>query len=223
MVWERRSGPDGKRSDRKLWVALEGPCCAGKTTLGLGLAATMSDIVLVRVVCYADHVGGGRFLPRPVPGSAVEDHPALQTLLTIDAERTSIARQTPCELVLLDRSVHTLLAHRHAIETVTGVEIASAAGRVVAASALAAWPDLVLFLDVPYQAILDRNRGKFPPDSIFVDATYNAGFRGYFSKLVDGGAADVVRLDATLEPEKLASVAEAHIRSLLAQMTDRLP
>ena len=66
---------------------------------------------------------------------------------------------------------------------------------------------------------------KFPPDSIFIDATYNAGFRGYFDKLVDGGAADVVRLDATLEPEKLVAVAETYIRPLLARArsTDRLP
>jgi hypothetical protein len=44
-------------------VALEGPCCAGKTTLGRLLVGALSDLRVAFVPCYADHAGGGRFLP----------------------------------------------------------------------------------------------------------------------------------------------------------------
>jgi uridine kinase len=47
-----------------LIVALEGPCCAGKTTLSRLLARELADLSVALVPCYADHAGGGRFLPR---------------------------------------------------------------------------------------------------------------------------------------------------------------
>jgi thymidylate kinase len=125
------------------------------------------------------------------------------------------AQRAPGDLVLMDRSVHTLLAHRHAIQSITGLALSEPAARVVAASCRAAWPDTVIFLDVPHPTILDRNRGKFPPGSIFIDAAYNRAFRQYFTTLADEPGARVVRLDATAKLEDLVAAAKAHIRYLL--------
>ncbi len=74
----------------KQWVAVEGPCCAGKTTLSRGLLERDDRASRSRHVhCYADHVGGGRFLPRPVPESVPEDQAAIRALLQIEAERVA--------------------------------------------------------------------------------------------------------------------------------------
>jgi thymidylate kinase len=197
------------------WVAVEGPCCAGKTTLARGLLDALDDMTLFQVVCYADHVGGGRFLPRPTPETVAEDAAALTDLLAIEADRVAAARASSTDLVLMDRSVHTLLAHRYALQRVTGLACFAAAERVIAQSTAPAWPDVVVFLDVPQQTVLDRNRGKFPPDSIFIDARLNAGIRAYFSRLAELADDRVMWLDATVEPAKLVTVVESQIRELL--------
>jgi thymidylate kinase len=198
-------------------VAVEGPCCAGKTTLSRGLLDAMIDISISHVRCYADHVGGGRFLPRPVPASLAEDREAVRTLLAVEADRVAYARVAARDLVLMDRGVHTLLAHRYALQQVTGLKCLAPAERLIARSSGVAWPDLVLYLDVPQRTVLDRNRGKFPPDSVFIDPVFNAGVRGYFCDATDRGDVGIVWLDATLDPAKLVSIAEVRIRELLQE------
>lgn len=205
----------GSATAGKQWVAVEGPCCAGKTTLSRGLLDRMSDIVISHVRCYADHIGGGRFLPRPVPQSLPEDQDAVNVLLAVEADRVTQAGVDTGDLVLMDRSVLTLLAHRYALQRVTGLALLAPAERAIAQSEAPAWPDLVLYLDVPQQMILDRNRGKFPADSIFIDPVFNTGIRGYFSEATDRGNIAIVWLDATLEPATLVNIAEGHIRGLL--------
>lgn len=206
--------PHVTRASGPSWVAVEGPSCAGKTTLSQRLLGELTDVRTYHVVCYADHVGGGRFLPRPVPDSVAEDQQALQVLLAIEAERTAGARAAASDLVLMDRSVYTLLAHRHAIQRMTGLACLAPAERVVAASTAPAWPDLVLYLDVTQQAVHDRNGGKFPADSIFIDAEFNTGFRDYFIRASRRNAR-IAWLDATLDPAELAATAQLQIRELL--------
>jgi thymidylate kinase len=170
--------------------------------------------MISHVKCYADHVGGGRYLPRPVPQSVPEDQEALRALLAIESDRVAGARAAASDLVLMDRSVHTLLAHRHAIQRLTGLACLTPAEGLIAQSQAPAWPDLVLYLDVTQQTILDRNRGKFPPDSIFIDTAFNTGIRAYFAD-TDRKTTPIVWLDATLDSAKLLSIAAVHIRELL--------
>jgi hypothetical protein len=103
----------------RLLVALEGPCCAGKTTLGRALLAELRDCEAALVACYADYAGGGRFLPRQEAGTVQEREEALRRLLEIEAARMA-AVPGSCELLIADRSVHTLLAHSYAMEGGTG-------------------------------------------------------------------------------------------------------
>jgi thymidylate kinase len=196
-------------------VAIEGPCCAGKTTLSRGLLNALRDLAFAHVHCYADHVGGGRFLPRPVPETLDEDAQALHELLLIEQDRTAVALASGNDLVLLDRGLHTLLAHRNAIERLAGLACFGLARRVLTQAGLQSWPDLVLYLDVPQQDIHDRNNGKFPPDSIFIDAIYNAGVRDYFAALAEQPQPAVAWLDATLAPAELVKMASARIRDLI--------
>jgi thymidylate kinase len=200
---------------------VEGPCCAGKTTLAHELLRRLSGLAVAHVKCYADHVGGGRYLPRPVPTSLSEDRRGLRNLLGVEADRVAFARARPHDLILMDRSVHTLLGHRLAIERMTGLRCFATARRALARSAAPAWPDLVIYLDVPQESVHSRNHGKFAADSIFINAEYNAAFRAYFAGLTRQDQPRMCWLDATRDAVGLGDLAEAQIRRLLGNRDAR--
>ena len=74
---------------------------------------------------------------------------------------------TGCGLILADRSVHTLLANSYALQCMTGTGFLAPSVRLLRSSPIPAWPDLVLYLDVPQDTIHRRNQGRFPPRSIY--------------------------------------------------------
>jgi len=202
---------------RPLRVAIEGPCCAGKTTLGHQLLDLL-DATVSWVADYADVVGGGRFLPPPEPSTISEEKRALHRFLDIEAHRMGRAHAAgdSLDLVLIDRSVHTLLAHCHALTQRTGTDFDAAADRIVRPSPLAVWPDLILYLDVGPDTIDRRNRGKFPPGSVFTDPDFNHAIRAYFTTVANAGTPPVTWLDATLDATLLAGSALAAISAAAA-------
>jgi len=204
-------------SGRPPLAALEGPCCAGKTTLGHLLMRDLHGLTVAFAKCYADHVGGGRYLPRQETRSVPGRQRALRELLRVEADR--LARlPSGGDLILADRSVHTLLAHSYALEQMTGVRVFEPSVRLLRASPLAAWPELVMYLDLPQQAVEGRNNGKFPPGSIYTDPGFNAAIRSYFLRLAGQNTPRLAWLDATLDLRELARLAEAQLRQLV---TDR--
>jgi thymidylate kinase len=201
-------------------VALEGPCCAGKTTLGHLLARSLSGLAVAFAPCYADYAGGGRFLPRQEAASVGEREEALRQLL--DVEATRLAALPPAlDLILADRSVHTLLANSYALEQMTGLALLGPSRRLLRASPVPAWPDLVLYLDLPQHAVQGRNNGKFPPGSIYTDPAFNAAIRAYFSRLAGQESPRVAWLDATLELTELAALARAELRQAMRRRDTR--
>ena len=206
-------------SHRPRTVAVEGPCCAGKTTLAHGLAHELSDLAVAYVKDYSDHVGGGRFLPHPVPNSIAEEQRALERFLSIEADRAAEVRSSAdqWDVVLIDRSIHTLLAHCHALTHLTGVDYIGLARDAVQRSSIPLWPDLVLYLDVSQDTINARNGGKFEDSSIFIDPDFNKGIRSYFLQLASLKQRQVVWLDATRDATMLRWVASEQVRALLDQ------
>ena len=199
-------------------VALEGPCCAGKTILGRLLMQELCELAVTFVPCYADHVGGGRFLPRQETDTVAEREQALRQLLLVEAGRLAQVPQA-CDVILEDRSVHTLLAHSCALQRRTGIGFLTPSVRLLRSSPVPAWPDLVLYLDLPQDAVPERNAGKFPPGSIYTDPDFNATVRAYFRRLAGRKAPPVAWLDATLELSDLARLAAARIRHETGQET----
>jgi thymidylate kinase len=194
-------------------TALEGPCCAGKTTLGRLLMRDLDGMTVAFVPCYADQAGGGRFLPRQEAATVAEREQALRQLLAIEAQR--LARVPGgCDVVVEDRSVHTLLAHSYALQRMTGTCFLAPSARLLRRSPIPAWPDLVLYLDLPQAAVHDRNQGKFPPGSIYTDEDFNAAIRAYFRRLAGRKTPRVAWLDATLDLPELTRLAAARIRHL---------
>lgn len=196
-----------------LIVGLEGPCCAGKTTLGRILTKHLSGDPVILVPDYSDFVGGGRFLPTPVPGSVKDEERALRRFLQIEADRTAAARRAtdPSGIVLIDRSIHSLLAHCHALTLRTGTDFDAVADHLVRSSPAAVWPQLVLHLDVIPDVVTRRNHGKFPTGSIFVDPVFNRGLRAYFADLAMSRPPDVTWLDGDSDARLLADSAAAAI------------
>jgi hypothetical protein len=198
-------------SELPCMAALEGPCCAGKTTLGRMLAQSPGGLAVAFLPCYADYAGGGRFLPRQEAASVGEREDALRQILDVEAGRLASLPPGP-DLILADRSVYTLLANSSALEQMTGLALLGPSERLLRASPAAAWPDLVLYLDLPQDAVQGRNNGKFPPGSIYTDAVFNAAIRAYFSRLAGRKAPRVAWLDATLDLPELARLAGAELR-----------
>lgn len=192
-------------------VALEGPCCAGKTTLGRSLTRDLNDLVVAFVPCYADHAGGGRYLPRQEAASIAERKQALRQLLRVEAGRLALL-PARCDVVLEDRSVHTLLANSYALERMTGNGFLAPSARLLHSSPVPAWPDLVLYLDLPQNVVHERNEGKFPTGSIYIDPEFNAAIRAYFRRLAGQKTPHLVWLDATLDLPQLLRLAAARIR-----------
>jgi thymidylate kinase len=203
---------------RPCTVALEGPCCAGKTTLGRLLVQELYELTVTFVPCYADHAGGGRFLPRQEAETVAEREQALRQILLLEAGRLALVPRA-CDAILEDRSVHTLLAHSYALQRKTGTDFLAPSARLLRSSAVPAWPDLVLYLDLPQDAVPERNPGKFPPGSIYTDPDFNTAVRAYFQRLAGRKTPRVTWLDATLEPPELARLAAAHIRHETGQET----
>ncbi len=117
--------------------------------------------------------------------------------------------------MLLDRSVHTLLAHCAALTRLTGLPYTTAARRVLAGSDIPVWPELVLYLDVPQQAIDARNNGKFEPGNILIDAGFNQAIRAYFLQLAGQQPQRVAWLDATAPATILRELAATRIGARL--------
>lgn len=195
-------------------AAFEGPCCAGKTTLACALLQNLSGMTVAFAKCYADHVGGGWFLPRQEARSVEEREHALHRLLAVEADR--LARlPSGVDLILADRSVHTMLAHSYALERMTGIGLLAPSQRLLRESPIPAWPDVIVYLDLPQDAVHERNHGKFPEDSIYIDPAFNAAIRSYFLRLAGREPSRVAWLDATLDPAELARLTGTRLRPMV--------
>lgn len=96
-------------------IALEGPSYAGKTTVIRHLRHAPETREAAFFDCYVESIDHWEDIPRPATASASEQLSAFETFMTIEESRVQrLAGRTG--LVLLDRSVDTLMAHAHALD-----------------------------------------------------------------------------------------------------------
>ena len=182
--------------------------------------AHFAERTIAYVRDYSDYVGGGRFLPTATPNSLEEEEEALGELLLIESQRTAHLPTTNSnDLILIDRSAHTLLAHCFALEGITGIGYGSLAEDILLRSSVPLWPGTIFYLDITDDAVRERNKGKFGGGSIFVQPKFNAGIRSYFAKLAAlGGSTRVIWMDATLSIHSLRELACVEVREFLSKM-----
>jgi thymidylate kinase len=156
-------------------VALEGPANAGKTTAALALAAMIDASYLP---CYASGLSKGTCPPAHTR-TAAEQHAATRMFLTVEAERVRKAATAPARvLVLLDRSVDSLLAHAFALDARFGLG-AFPGVRCLVNSAEKIVPDLTFLLAPPPVDLADRPHRDLP--RLLRDPDFNREFLRFFS------------------------------------------
>ena len=200
-------------------MALEGPSGAGKTTLSQNLAASLSLLNVIVLPDYSEAAGGPQNLPRAPAETVEEELSALSFLLDVDQRRWQKARSghRKVDLAVLDRSVHTLLAHRWAVSQLVGLEVFGASCQLASEHSSLEWPNLVLYLDTPQRLLTSRQSSEVPPEArIFVDPDYNALFRSYFIPTLRYTTTPIVVLDGTLSADALVGNALFYIERALS-------
>jgi thymidylate kinase len=178
-------------------VAIEGCSHAGKSTLVDNLTQRLGDDVIA-LPDYVSFAGGDTKVPRAPAESVEEEVEALRFFLTLDYRRWSEIIKHPNEkrIILVDRSFHTLLAHRFAIERLTHLEVFDLSCKEVKSRPDLLMPDVIFYIDTPQEVLNERYKTRISnvPVSghiqnynytqkmklVFNKENYNQYFRSYF-------------------------------------------
>lgn len=173
-----------------LIVALEGACLTGKTTLARNLTTTLTSdgATVLNVPCYADQTH------MPLPDFDVHDtraqHDAMRFYLTLEAGRVrAIQHARDADLVLLDRSIETLLANTLALDDLHQTNMLPVMQRMVSDAEDVLRPDLTLHLTIPPDVAVQRatsRRPALPP--LMVDGRFSQCVDRYFTGVTAHGA-----------------------------------
>ncbi|MGY9066821.1 dTMP kinase [Streptomyces sp. SUK 48] len=104
-------------------IALEGPSYAGKSTAIRHLCTRSIQERAFVSDCYVQHIARRTDIPPAHTASAAEQLAAFETFMGIEGARVRQALASSKPVVLLDRSVDTLLAHAHALDALFGYDI----------------------------------------------------------------------------------------------------
>lgn len=199
-------------------IAVEGPSFAGKTT---AIAALAKDASLGRIAvfdCYVREIAEPREVPPARTTSRAEQVAAFRTFMAVEERRVLRAAQLaaehePPDLVILDRSIDTLLAHAHALDMLHGF------GALPAMAALLPRlphlvPERTIYLDAGAATLCARRAqaGDRSGEFFLHDAGFLTAWRGYFfGKAGATLTRQVTAVSADAAPTQVA----AHIRELL--------
>ncbi|MDG4834868.1 hypothetical protein O7627_36990 [Solwaraspora sp. WMMD1047] len=188
-------------------VGLEGVSCVGKTSLATALAARCPGTAVVD--CYYHTAPDPGRLPRPDSPTAYEQMSNLLMLLQLETVRRDRAlnAQRQGHLVILDRTVDTLLAHAHAIGRLRGFDCDTAARALVLQHPIVV-PDVTLLLRASPGVLAERAARRRGMPQILYHPEFTEHFNGYFHSPM---APLCMPLDATAPLDDLAEQAMAAI------------
>lgn len=193
-------------------IALEGPSLSGKTTLSSCLLQRLSGTSVVVCPDYVDFAGGPEHVPSTPRDSVAAELESFRFFLGLDEARWLRCVGASCDNpVILDRSIHTLLAHTFAIESVTGRKVFEDSCTIAATQRMKE-PDLVLYLDVS-GVELERRAARRATycDPLFKQREYNDAFRSYFLPRLRWGSTEIHVLDDS-NSEDAIEIALGHLR-----------
>lgn len=160
------------------YIAIEGPVCAGKTTLCNRLIKQIYKACVVPD--YSDFAGGGKNLPPPYPPTVALESKALKYFILLEEQRFTEYDNNEFNICFIDRSVHTLIGHCYSLSKISGLPYFELAVNELLESKKMYWPSTIIFLDISEHIMHIRNSGKFQKNNIFIDYAYNTYFREYF-------------------------------------------
>ncbi|MEU9089735.1 hypothetical protein [Streptomyces sp. NPDC048428] len=164
-------------------IAIEGPSYAGKSTAvrhlrrrGYGERAYIAD-------CYVKQIDRRDAVPPARTASAAEQVAAFETFMAVEEARVHTALAAAKPVVILDRSVDTLLAHAHAVDALFGYAVQhQLRDRLQVLPHLR--PDHTLYLDVPAEVLGLRRKTAghtaTEPDYFLHEPAFLTHTRDYF-------------------------------------------
>ena len=200
-------GPDMKIT------AFEGPSYAGKTTAIASIAS--HDPQTAVFDCYVRGLSR-QDVPPARTRTRDEQLAAFELFMCVERERVrrisdmADSGSLPT-LVILDRSVDTLLAHAQALDTLFGMDVRDAIAKRVAELPYLV-PDLTLYLDVDASTLQARRAaGGSAGDYFLHEPQFLGPWRDYFS----GNGPKVTRRIEWIDAAGLLPEVTKSIRSLL--------
>jgi thymidylate kinase len=140
-----------------LIVALEGPSYAGKSTAIRHLRHTTLGARVFVSDCYVKHIAHRDDIPPARTDSAAAQLAAFERFMEIEATRVASAVASGRPLVIIDRSVDTLLAHAYALDALFGYGVhRRLSDRLQSLPFLR--PDHTVYLDVPAETLHLRRK-----------------------------------------------------------------
>lgn len=161
-------------------IALEGPVCAGKTTL-LRMFANDGYTTVSEYAEYANHGRGFPSFPPKTPKEALDN---FRFFLEVEERRFGIIQQKEFrkdDLVIIDRSVFTLLAFEYAAPAYTGFSVFNEAWEIIRNSDKVLTPFKILYLEIDDETIAQRfaQKDSFCAE-VFLRPEFNAKIREFF-------------------------------------------
>jgi dTMP kinase len=143
-------------------IALEGPSYAGKSTAIRHLRRRgIEDRVFVSD-CYVQHIACHDEIPPVRTASAAQQLTAFETFMRIEKARVRDASAAAKAVVILDRSVDTLLAHAYALDAMFGYDVHQQVRHVLRDRPFLR-PHHTLYLDVPADVLSLRRKATAHP------------------------------------------------------------
>jgi thymidylate kinase len=201
-------------TDPVLTIAIEAPSDSGKSTLAKGLERRLANRGATLLSCYVEVAGGDANVPAARAETAEEQRAQLRGFLEIEAARARQEHAVGRRIVILDRSVHSLLAHAYAEERSGGPAAFDSCRSIVLQAADVIWPDLVLLLDVSEE----NRRARMKPGDEgkwFTDPDFNRMFSEYFTADRGVPMKRVVTVDGNGSREDLVEEALAVVEDAL--------
>jgi dTMP kinase len=195
-------------------AALEGPSFAGKTSTLSALRSLLSSRGLITYRCYVDEIKNADDIPPARTRNADEQLEAFKVFMDIEAQRVEDLANRPdgADLVLLDRSVDTLLAHAYALDQMFGYGVLERA-RLLLEDLPYLRPGQTFYLDAGVSELGKRRRST----PVFDDFLLGREFVGYFRSYFTQEALVVSKSVRTIDAQQPTSIVALSIAEALAQ------
>jgi len=210
-------------------IGVEGVSCTGKTTLARALAERLTEHAghtaalpgrrgeVCVVPCYYHAAPDPTALYNREIRAEADQLALLATHLQVEQLRARQARSAldRRHLVVLDRTVDTLLAHLRAVGLMRGLDATAEARRLVTAQierGQVAVPAVTLLLQTDHAVRARRAQARTGMPPLYYDPGFAQGFNGHFA---DPITPHCLVIDATVRPDKLLEQAYAMVKPYL--------
>lgn len=188
---------EGESNDGQI-IALEGPVCAGKTTVLGGLREQEIPVVDE----YSEYVASTtRDFPKFPPQDEEAAKDSFRFFFELEARRKQDMEATGNNRAVLDRSIYTLLAFEVGASRLTGISILPWAVEYLEENKdKIIMPEQVVYMDIPAEISRSRAReGQIRIADFLLTDGFNGGFRDFFMALKEKAPELVCIVDATGE------------------------